>query len=234
MTRPIATVTFDGRPYRLQGWGEEDLIYRGLVLTGAFYEEPTLRRIRDMSIEGAYVDVGANIGNHAVFFAQECSASRVLMFEAVAELCEIARANMAANALRPVAWEITHAAVSDSPVSEVGIWVSSALNMGRSKIDEGSAHRVRNVRLDDAFAGVKERIGLIKIDVEGVEIEVVRGGLATIATHRPVIAAETFGGYGRTAVVERDAITALLRPLGYGDPMPSFTGDIPFYFWTAL
>ena len=61
--------------------------------------------------------------------------------------------------------------------------------------------RVRTERLDDALPeGV--RPAFVKIDVEGAEEEVLRGGLETLRRHRPVIAFEHGAGsadhYGTT------------------------------------
>ncbi|HEV2927277.1 MAG TPA: FkbM family methyltransferase, partial [Propionibacteriaceae bacterium] len=52
-------------------------------------------------------------------------------------------------------------------------------------------------------------VALLKIDVEGMEQAVIRGGLDTIARSRPVIYAEAWDDS------YRDATGALLEPLGY-------------------
>jgi hypothetical protein len=49
----------------------------------------------------------------------------------------------------------------------------------------GQMHRVALRRLDDICAHIEGRISFIKIDVEGHELEVLRGGTATLAKHRP-------------------------------------------------
>jgi FkbM family methyltransferase len=85
---------------------------------------------------------------------------------------------------------------------------------------------VRAERLDDVLpAGV--RPAFVKIDVEGAEEEVLRGGLETLSRHRPVIAFEHGAGsadhYGTTP----EAIHRLLAgELGYA--IHGVDGDGPY------
>lgn len=65
----IAKINFEGRAYAIQCCSEQDLLYRGFALTGDFYEIVLLEYIKGLKIEGTYIDIGANIGNHAIFFA---------------------------------------------------------------------------------------------------------------------------------------------------------------------
>jgi len=231
MNHPSTEIEFEGRKYVMKGWGYEDHIFNVLVKYKTFYEVATLKIIREAGATGAFLDVGANIGNHSVFFAQECGASHVFMFEPVAELCEIATENMKNNAKCP--WTLEQAIVSNNPDAEMGLWVSKPENMGRSKIDNASELRVRNIRLDDYFREYDGKIGLIKIDVEGAEAFVLQGALSIIKKHHPVIAAEAFGGYGMTAAEELKKIRAILEAMGYWGPKAAFAGDIPFYVWRA-
>ena len=43
----------------------------------------------------------------------------------------------------------------------------------------------------DSFADMDKKISVIKIDVEGLEKEVIKGALSTIDKHRPVISIES-------------------------------------------
>jgi len=57
----------------------QDHIGRQIAASG-YYEKIMLTFIRDNIERGTYVDAGANIGNHSVYFAKECLC-RVLAFE---------------------------------------------------------------------------------------------------------------------------------------------------------
>ena len=45
-------------------------------------------------------------------------------------------------------------------------------------------------RLDDIVAGVKSRVSFIKVDVEGHELEVFKGGVEALRQHRPNLLVE--------------------------------------------
>ena len=74
--------------------------------------------------------------------------------------------------------------------------------------------RVRSERLDDVLPD-DVRPAFVKIDVEGAELEVLRGASATLRRHRPLVAFEHGRGsadyYGTTP----EALHDLLSALGY-------------------
>ena len=74
--------------------------------------------------------------------------------------------------------------------------------------------RVSVETLDRVLAD-QARLDLIKIDVEGYEMEVLKGGLQVLEKHRPVVYFECIASYvqNRNLLVEHFA--ELLKPLGY-------------------
>jgi hypothetical protein len=50
-------------------------------------------------------------------------------------------------------------------------------------------------RLDDLAENFKSKIGFLKIDVEGAEIEVLKGAITTIRNNRPIIIVEILPAY---------------------------------------
>ena len=59
-----------------------------------FYELGLLETIKELDISGTYVDVGANIGNHAIFFANFCKCNKLICVEAHKEICEVLKINV--------------------------------------------------------------------------------------------------------------------------------------------
>src|SRR5690606_12205195 len=52
---------------------------------GRFYECPFLEHVRTLDLAGTYLDIGTNIGNHALFFSMFCRSDEVIGFEPVAQ-----------------------------------------------------------------------------------------------------------------------------------------------------
>ena len=229
--------------YVIQGWGPEELVFRSIKITGEFYEAKELDAIKEMKIEGTYVDVGANIGNHSVFFAAECPSDFVIAIEAHKPLLDLAEINLQRNVVQEK-WRTIHAAIVNNDTSHVDMWLAGDINMGRSQLPKpgkvasdvnlsGKTIRVPCARLD-ALLGEISKIGLIKLDIEGDEVAALKSGWQTIKKHRPVIASECSEGWNQEPNAEMLEISELLEPLGYilyAGPIGYAQG--PMYIWKA-
>jgi FkbM family methyltransferase len=76
---------------------------------------------------------------------------------------------------------------------------------------ESTDERLTVVRLDDLVtaADIDTKVDLMKIDVEGMEVDVLKGGMATIERDRPVILTEEW----KTETTQ--SIGKLIRRFGY-------------------
>ena len=136
------------------------------------------------------VDVGANIGTHTVFFAQRAGATgQVYALEPQRIVFQSLCANLALNGLLNV--RAFHAAASREagtiavpPIAygEPGNHGGVALAAGASAA--ANAERVPVMTLDGLGL---PRCRLIKIDVEGMELDVLEGGRALIQAARPMV-----------------------------------------------
>ncbi|ORV83016.1 methyltransferase [Mycobacterium interjectum] len=159
------------------------------------------------------LDIGADVGEFTI--AMLPSSRSVIAFEPrPAQARELAAMFGAVGA--PVRVEAV--ALSDQPGVTTMRVVES--DPGRSTIDAGNALGdadgsavctidVPVKRLDDL--GLDD-VGMIKIDVEGHELAVLRGAADTIARNRPAVLVEAEERHHRGAVA---AITELLTGLGY-------------------
>jgi FkbM family methyltransferase len=75
-------------------------------------------------------------------------------------------------------------------------------------MDESTKTTVSCHRLDDIYKG---RVSLIKIDVEGHELEVLKGAENTIKKYMPTLLIEIFD-------FENNEVPKYLKSLGYDDP----------------
>ena len=136
------------------------------------------------------VDVGANIGTHTVYFAQRASATgQVYAFEPQRIVFQSLCANLALNGLYNV--RAFHAAASREPgaIAVPPIAYGEPGNQGGVALAAGAkpaanAERVPVMTLDGLGL---ERCRLIKIDVEGMELDVLEGGRALIQSARPIV-----------------------------------------------
>jgi FkbM family methyltransferase len=122
------------------------------------------------------VDIGANIGNHSRYFLEYLDSSFIYSFEPDSNNFEFLKSNVNSSK------SILHNIALGNEDKEVGLLNFNDYNCGQRVVVDGSGFRM--MRLDDFSF---KDIGLIKIDVEGYEVEVLRGGELTIKNHRPVI-----------------------------------------------
>lgn len=74
-------------------------VVHGQLLRGVFYEQRFLDYIRSLQIRGVYVDVGAYVGTHSLYFARLCNAARVYAFEPLTSNFDRLSANLVLNGL---------------------------------------------------------------------------------------------------------------------------------------
>ena len=134
------------------------------------------------------VDVGANIGIHSLVLSR-CvgEQGRVYSYEPSRRLCERFRENMTLNQVRNVI------------LREVGVGPNDCrsrfqsregdFNIGLGKFDSSGPIQTEIIKLDSDLHETG-KISLIKIDVEGMELDVIRGAKAILSRHRPTLAIE--------------------------------------------
>jgi FkbM family methyltransferase len=138
------------------------------------------------------VEVGANIGSHTVSLARAVGPTgRVIAIEPQRVIHQYLCANIALNALDNVAchWAACGSAPGTLTVPHLDYFAPRLQNFGGlSLAPDGEGERVPVVRLDDLAEG--HTVSLIKIDVEGMEGEVLRGAAGLIVAGRPILYVE--------------------------------------------
>ncbi len=163
----------------------------------------------DGIFEGIALDVGANIGNHSLYFSD--FFDQVLCFEP--------------NQLTFKVLELNTEGSSNVRVFNYGISnieTDATLNITPTNIGKSSISAIKGENTTqqpiklyslDSIISENQNITLIKIDVEGHELEVIDGAKETIKRCRPLVLFEQhkfdFEG-GRSPVIE------LLKSQGYG------------------
>ena len=165
------------------------------------------------------LDVGANIGNHSLFFSRYFA--RVVAFEPNPLARTLLDLNLAMNDVGNV--EVHPVGLSDhAGNAQLSICLD---NLGGSQVRDFAEAKpafatgfVGDVEIDlvpgDSILDPASPVGFVKIDVEGMESHVLRGLDRTIDRHRPVIMLEQLAN----AVDEKTGSTEasiLLENKGY-------------------
>jgi FkbM family methyltransferase len=188
--------------FEIQTLGQADHVFRQLR-SGQFYEIDLLEHLGvNGPLGGVFIDVGAHIGNHTLFFAR-LLARHVVSIEPNAVVARVLRGNLAANRVHNVT--LVEEAVADFNGVATLCWAAQdADNSGMARLiqhdrSEASAQDLEQAAsvttLDDLWVRVKPSIAgrhvrLIKIDVEGSEIAVLRGAAELIEQHQPQLVVE--------------------------------------------
>jgi FkbM family methyltransferase len=153
------------------------------------------------------IDVGANIGAHTLYFAQATMPDGIVIaFEPQRLIYQTLCANMAINSITNA---ICHRLAVGETRGELRVpsLIPTVENNfgGLSLRDPTGGEPVEVIMLDNVAV---PRCTLIKIDVEGMELPVLRGGENFIRKHMPIFYLENHGE-------NSDAIIRYIDSLGY-------------------
>ena len=151
------------------------------------------------------IDVGANIGTYSKLFS-ECVGPQgsVHALEPVPETFDYLLYNVRHLGLRNVfCYQVAASDYSGTSHMSMPVWEGGRRNIYESRLDEHGDIAVRVLRLDDLFAGMKP--ALIKIDVEGNELQLIKGARQLLTTYHPPLLVE----------VSSPQTAPLLAELGY-------------------
>lgn len=177
-------------------------------LKALFENEIELRLLaRVCDQERTSIDVGAFTGTYTI--GAFIHSKDVIAVEPQPRQVEALRRSMPGNV------KVVEAALSN--ISGQGVLEMetikggsmSRLNIGPSVTDGWVKHPVRLMRMDDLC---RERVGFVKIDAEGHELEVLEGASRIIESDRPIFVIEAEDRYRKGAV---EGVALFLRQFGY-------------------
>lgn len=182
-----------------------DLIQRKISERQSFYELDLLEDMRRrLHPGGLCVDVGAHLGNHTIYLAKICGM-QVLAFEPQPELYRLLLRNVELNGVQDRV-RAFNVALGASAGRGILRWPRSD-NTGAARLELAADGEVEVSTLDDHVVG--ERVDLIKVDVEGFEVQVLEGARRTLERDHPLVYAEAMDAAARAA------LQTYLDPLGY-------------------
>lgn len=172
------------------------------------------------------LDIGGNIGNHALFFSERFA--KVHTFEPHPRTYKVLSLNA------DLVDNVTCYNFALSERDGVALLATNPINIGGSSLASTPSAAVQQVGLRrlDGVEGLG-KIGLIKIDTEGHELSVVKGGVELIKKNKPIVLFEQCEGDFKNGASD---VVTFLREVGYRnfatvtkDPAPRGS-----FFWKFM
>lgn len=184
-----------GGDYRFFVENRLDVIQR-CHFNGLLYEKEELQIILEHAPRGAVIyDIGSNVGNHTVFMARTLAPEKIYVFEANPHAADILTTNLRLNQVTDVVDAAYLGVGLGSAARTFQLYVKSQNNLGgvrlvnprkeTSEAPEEEPVTVSVVPLD-SFLHIPLP-GFVKIDVEGMEVQVLEGMARIIGRARPLI-----------------------------------------------
>lgn len=200
----VVTIEAFGHDYRIINPGPGRVGSK--LANGEPYERKLLQDCYQLGLKGTAFDVGAHIGNHTLYLAAVCGFV-VHAWEPYGESRAALEANIELNPGLDITVYGWAAGAEDGRARFTsGMWLEFDPNREGDKLTLERGH-IPVHRIDD-LVDVKD-LAVVKIDVEGMEHDVVAGAIGHIERSRPTIYSET---HTRTA---HDQMAAVLEPLNY-------------------
>lgn len=171
----------------------EDHIERYLLWYGEYEWREHVAMKQILSESGVFVDIGANLGLHSLLLAKNSPAIAIYGFEPSPFMAERFKRNISLNPTARL--DVIQKAVGRTN-ERLPFYLSVNDNLGMSGLRlpenySGKSLEVECVRLDDWAKDKKiDPIKLIKVDVEGAELDALVGMREILELHRPIMAVE--------------------------------------------
>lgn len=160
------------------------------------YELPTLKFLKKHIHKGNVVfDIGANIGYLSIYISKLIgSQGKVFAFEPESNNYYKLQKNIALNKINNI---LTYKVACSNKEEELKLYLSEGINKGthslikKEYLQQEQFEIVNTIKLDDFIVKNNiDYINLIKIDVEGAELEVIQGMSYLLTNFSPILIIE--------------------------------------------
>ncbi|HEU5399881.1 MAG TPA: FkbM family methyltransferase [Terriglobales bacterium] len=188
------------------------------IMWSGVYEPPLIRLLQSLDTRGwTCFDVGANVGAITLALAKVTGADgRIYSFEPGPPNLRRLRDNLNLNPALSERVVMIAAGVGRSP-GEL-CWAEEKGNPGNALLGKSGTHETEIITLDGF---VRERgiakLDFVKIDVEGMELDVMQGAAEILRRFHPMLYFETLPRYTETGAgaTFEDMYNFLVKELGY-------------------
>lgn len=185
------------------------------ILTEACYDRESLQLINSVVKENSVcIDAGANIGSLALAMAHCAKQGKVYAFEPGPIIYKRLTANIQLNPQLYNRIEAINFGLSDK--EETLYWQENPDNRGNASFNDKDGEALKLTTLDLYFRDKKlEQLDFIKIDVEGMELSVIKGGWELIQKFKPMIYYESWTGDDPENDKRLQEVERILSEIGY-------------------
>jgi len=181
--------------------------------SGRFFEKGFLEYVRtNFGKQRTILDIGANIGNHSLFFSEFLEYDEIVCFEPFAKNVELLKLNLSGKRCK-----IMDYALSDTN-SEKPLYNSQAQNYGGFSLHSygpNTSFVVENKITTKTLDSLElNNISMMKIDVEGHENSVLNGSVQTIKRNKPIIFIENLS-HGYPALFVESQFDSFFNSINY-------------------
>ncbi len=221
---------YKNKKFDISGTSKGDHIYKSICNDRVFYEIDLLEYAAQLvkgpnKPDSLAIDAGANIGNHSIFF-QSFIVEHLIAVEPNPDTLPILKSNLEKN--------IQHYTIYENGLGESFGQGSIILpdcdkgNKGMAQIGLGEGE-IQVITLDALVKDWQDKnnlnghVALIKIDVEGMELAVLKGAVETLKKYRPHLLIEA------TTPPKLEEFKEFLSEFGYG-PICHFAATPVYHF----
>jgi FkbM family methyltransferase len=191
-----------------------DVVQGRIFSTDRFFEYNELTTVQQyINEDSTVIDVGANIGNHTVFFSRICKAKEVYCFEPLKTAYSILEKNIELNNIKNV--KKFNLALGENE-GNAKIAYFDINGIGSTQFMECGDGDFKVATLDSFQF---KQVDFCKIDVEGAQYSVLKGAQETLKKFRPMIWIELLdeacNSVGYNKEEEMTLPQQLLKDMGY-------------------
>ncbi|PCI63724.1 MAG: methyltransferase [Kordiimonadales bacterium] len=158
------------------------------LLKGHLYEKEELELLTPYVPENATIlDIGANLGVHTIYYDKVLNAKKIIPFEPNPPAIKLLKINLKLNGCQVADTSFLGCGVGAKAATGFAIKNPTTYADGRTFIIEDGEGPINIITIDET---IEEPIDFVKIDVEGMELEVLDGMKKTIDQYRPAIFVE--------------------------------------------